>query len=538
MSYLDTLSKEASATRTLNGARTYSTSSDACLDLFAVAGGMRGKREQELVRLFDRAYIENPELAMKLLFYIRDIRGGLGEREIFRTLIRHVAKTWRDSARKNVALIAEYGRYDDLLCLMGTPAQKEVVRVISAQLEKDKKALAAREQSCTEEGRGAQASCGAQTQAGAQAQAQGDAQAQESASAHISLLAKWMPSINASSARTRGQAKVMARALGLKEVEYRKLLAGLRAAISLTECRLTSRKVDNVNYETVPAGALLKYRAAFERHDGERFGDYLTEAIMDEKKIHCDTLYPYELVRPFINAMPHSWFRTYTPQEVPGEDILDLMWDRMGAEVAGQNAIAVIDTSGSMYCTWGGHLMPAVVSQSLGLYFAERCKGTFHNRFITFESQPHLIEVHGATLRDKLRYIQSAPWGGSTNLEAVFDLILRTAIEERAPQEDMPATLYIISDMEFNVAMRDPDKSVYENAKTKFEAHGYAMPAVVFQNVNSWQMQTPVRAHTKGTALASGAGTNNFKYKFDGNITPMDHMLRVLNGPRYAAVHA
>lgn len=534
MSYLDTLQKEASATRTLNGARTYSTSSDACLDLFAVAGGMRGKREKELVRLFDRAYIENPELAMKLLFYIRDIRGELGEREVFRTLIRHVAKTWRESARKNVALIAEYGRYDDLLCLMGTPAQKEVVRVISAQLEEDKKALAAREQSCAQ----AQAGALAQGEAQGGALAQDDAQAQGDASTHISLLAKWMPSINASSARTRGQAKVMAKALGLKEVEYRKLLAGLRAAISLTECRLTSRKVDKVNYETVPAGALLKYRAAFERHDGERFGDYLAEVIMDEKKVHCDTLYPYELVRPFINAMPHSWFRTYTPKEVPGEDILDLMWDRMGAEVAGQNAIAVIDTSGSMYCTGEGNLMPAVVSQSLGLYFAERCKGTFHNRFITFESQPHLIEVHGATLRDKLRYIQSAPWGGSTNLEAVFDLILRTAIEEKAPQEDMPATLYIISDMEFNVAMRDPDKSVYENAKAKFEAHGYAMPAVVFQNVNSWQMQTPVRAHTKGTALASGAGTNTFKYKFDGNITPMDHMLRVLNGPRYAAVHA
>ena len=177
MSYLNTLKKEASKARTMNGARTYRTSSDACLDLFAVAGGMRGKPEKELVRLFDRAYIENPELAMKLLFYIRDIRGGLGEREIFRTLIRHVAKTWRSSARKNVALIAEYGRYDDLLCLMGTPAQKEVVRVISTQLEEDIKALDARDTADT--------------------QAQGDTPA------HISLLAKWLPSINASRGAVR-----------------------------------------------------------------------------------------------------------------------------------------------------------------------------------------------------------------------------------------------------------------------------------------------------------------------------------------------
>ena len=256
------------------------------------------------------------------------------------------------------------------------------------------------------------------------------------------------------------------------------------------------------------------------------------------KKIHCDTLYPYDLVRPYMRDVSVGWFSVDMPAAIPGEEVLDLMWDHLGGDVAGRNAISVIDTSGSMYWTRKGRITPAIVSQSLGLYFAEKCRGTFHNMFITFESRPHLIEIHGKTLRDKLRYIQTAPWGGSTDLEAVFDLILRAAVEADAPQEDMPATLYIISDMEFNVAMENPDKSIYEAAKEKFEASGYAMPAVVFQNVNSWQMQTPVRAHTRGTALASGAGTNNFKYKFDGNITPMDHMLRVLNGPRYAAVHA
>ena len=528
MSYLNNLKKEASKTRTMNGARTYSTSSDACLDLFAVAGGMRGKSEKELVRLFDRAYIENPELAMKLLFYIRDIRGGLGERDIFRTLIRHVAKTWRDSARKNVALIAEYGRYDDLLCLMGTPAQKEVVRVISARLAEDVKAL----DSC------AQAESHAQDESLDATHACNAAAPHNAAAPRISLLAKWMPSINASSPRTRGQAKILAQALGLKEADYRKLLSRLRAAISLTECRLTSRKVDKINYAAVPAGALLKYRSAFARHDGERFGEYLVDVLEGEKEIHSDTLYPYDLVRPFMKTRSFSWLGGEMSADVSGEDVLDLMWDHLGGDVAGRNAISVIDTSGSMYWTRRGSITPALVSQSLGLYFAERCRGTFHNMFITFESHPHLIEIHGKTLRDKLRYIQTAPWGGSTDLEAVFDLILRAAVEADAPQEDMPATLYIISDMEFNVAMENPDKSIYEAAKEKFEASGYAMPAVVFQNVNSWQMQTPVRAHTRGTALASGAGTNNFKYKFDGNITPMDHMLRVLNGPRYAAVHA
>ncbi|MBQ1492951.1 MAG: DUF2828 family protein, partial [Blautia sp.] len=144
----------------------------------------------------------------------------------------------------------------------------------------------------------------------------------------------------------------------------------------------------------------------------------------------------------------------------------------------------------------------------------------------------------GNTLQDKLRYMSCASWGGSTNLEAVFDLILQTAVKAGACQDEMPSVLYIISDMEFNRAVNDSDKTVYETAREKFEAYGYQLPAVVFQNVNSWQMQVPVRKDTKGTALVSGAGTAAFKEKFDGNVTPMSHMLKVLCGERYEAVHA
>ena len=207
MSFVQALSEKASETRTLNGARAYNTTGDACLDLFSVAGGMRYRSPADQIRLFERAYIENPELAMKLLFHIRDIRGGLGERQLFRTLIRHVAKTWPESAKKNVALISEYGRWDDLFCLMGTKAEKAVVEVIRAQLEKDQAALARRRN--------------------------GDKDAP------ISLLAKWMPSINTSSARTRGIARKLCGALGMTAYDYRRTLAALRANICLTERYLT-----------------------------------------------------------------------------------------------------------------------------------------------------------------------------------------------------------------------------------------------------------------------------------------------------------
>ncbi len=499
MSYLKKLKKKANYTRTLNGAKTHGSSGDACLDLFAVAGGMRYRASEDQIRLFDRAYIENPELAMKLLFHLRDIREGMGERKLFRTLIRHVAFTWPESARKNVEYISEFGRWDDLMCLLGSPAKKQVVQTIKVQLAEDEAALKCRKA--------------------------GDE------NAHISLLAKWLPSDNASSYRTRKTAKQLIGELGMNSKEYRSLVTALRARIGLTECQLTKKQVEKINYEAVPAQAMLKYRNAFERNDKERFSDYLLEVAFDEKQIHTGTLFPYEVLRPYFIR---SSFRSNLTE---GSDTLEQLWNHLPGTVGNVNSISVVDTSGSMY--WGmGPLTPALVSQAMGLYCAERCRGVFHNHLITFESSPHLVEIHGSSLRDKLRYISTLPWGGSTNLEAVFDLILDTAAESNAAQEEMPQVIYIFSDMEFNYCMRNADKTVYENARERFEAYGYQMPAVVFHNVNSWQMQTPVTARTRGTALSSGASTHTMSHKFDGNITPMDHMLRVLNSKRYEMIHA
>ena len=499
MSYLESLKTEANYTRTLNGAKTHGSTGDACLDFFAVAGGMRYRRRNDQIALFDRAYIETPELAAKLLFHLRDIRGGMGERTLFRTLLRHVAFAWPETAKKNAKYIAEFGRWDDLLCLLGTSAEKEAVRVIKLQLADDQSALKKREL--------------------------GDEDA------HISLLAKWLPSDNTSSPKTRAKARKLMKALGMDAKEYRAMLTGLRARIGLVENHLTKKQPEKVNYEAVPAQAMLKYRCAFANKDGERFSSFLDNVKNGSKRIHADTLFPYEVLRPFFNGC--SWRVT----DSKGMAALEALWNCLPGEIGSANAISVVDTSGSMYCSCGP-LKPALISQAMGLYCAERCPGIFHNHLITFESTPHLMEIKGKTLRDKLRYIGTLPWGGSTNLEGVFDLILRTAVKSGAKQEEMPAVLYIFSDMEFNCAMRNADKTVYENAKELFEAFGYRMPAVVFHNVNSWQMQAPVTAHTKGAALQSGASTHALKEKFDGNITPMDHMLRVLNGERYSMIHA
>ena len=499
MSYLENLKQNASQARTLNGAKTWSTTGDACLDLFAVAGGMRHRREQDLKDLFNRAYIENPDLAMKLLFYIRDIRGGLGEREMFRTLIRHVAKTWPASAKHNAVHIPTYGRYDDLLCLMGTSSQKEVIRLIGDQLAEDEKALQRRSEGET--------------------------------GAHISLLAKWLPSVNTSSARTRGRARILVKALGMNEAEYRKRISRLRSNIGLTERYLTAGKTEKIRYEAVPASAMIKYRAAFEKKDADRFGTYLAEAACHESTIHSGSLYPYEITRPFFHN--HGFY-----PNAAGRDVLDLLWENLPGTVKDQNAICIVDTSGSMFSNRPNTPMPALIALSLGLYYAQHAQGVFHNLFMTFSDCPRLVEVKGKTLWEKLMYMSRADWGCSTNLEAVFNLLLDTAVRAGAPQEDMPSTLYIISDMEFNRCVADPDQTVYENARKQFEEKGYRIPAVVFHNVNSWRMQAPVRAKTKGVALTSGAGTASFSQKFDGNITPQDHMLRVLGSDRYKPIRA
>ena len=334
MSYLDNLKTEANYTRTLNGAKTHGSTGDACLDFFAVAGGMRYRRPLDQINLFDRAYIETPDLAMKLLFHLRDIRGGMGERKLFRTLLRHVAFTWPESARKNVSYIAEFGRWDDLLCLLKTPAEKEAVKVIRKQLDEDKEALERR-------------------QAGEE-------------DAHISLLAKWLPSDNASSPRTRRTAARLINALGMKQREYRTLVTALRARIGLVERSLTAKRPEKINYEAVPAQAMLKYRSAFIKTDSSRFTEYLLGVDSGEKQMHAETLFPYEVLRPF--------FRGYSFTALPeGIDVLEQLWKLLPGAVGDANAISVVDTSGSMYCRWNTKgPVPALISQAMGLYCAER----------------------------------------------------------------------------------------------------------------------------------------------------------------------
>ena len=494
---LNAIKTESNKTYTENGAVTNVSTYSDCLDLFATVGALRKASEQEILDRFIRAYTEDPDKAMKIIFFARDIRGGLGERRVFRTVMTYLAAQEPASVKKNIEYFGEYGRYDDLLSLMGTPCENDMLAYIAKQFAEDMEALAAGKS--------------------------------------VSLLAKWLPSVNASNADTVVMAKKIARSMKMTDRDYRKAVVALRAKIRIIENNLREKDY-TFDYSKQPSKAMFKYRAAFMRNDGERYGAFINKVSKGEAKLNAKTVMPYELVDPFLTG---GWYsgRTFM-RDISDEEknVLNATWESMPDFGGDQNAIAVVDTSGSMYCS--SNPRPASVALSLGLYFAERNKGLFHNHFIEFSHNAKLIELKGDTFADRLRYIASFNEIADTNIEAVFDLILRAAVKNRIPQEEMPATLYIISDMEFNSCVRNAGLTNFENAKMNYEAHGYKLPNVVFWNVQSRNRQQPVTMNEQGVALVSGCTPKLFSMVAGGNIDPYSFMMEVVGSERYEKIVA
>lgn len=482
---LEVLKKTANKTYTENGAVTYRTSGKDCLDLFATIGALRRADDQAICNRFLKAYAENPDLAMKILFYARDVRGGLGERRVFRSILTWLASNEKGSVVKNLPFIAEYGRWDDVLVLLKTPCRKEALALLKEQFQAD---LAALEDS-------------------------GD----------ISLLGKWLPSVNASNQDTVMLAKMIAKSFGLSDRDYRKALVKLRARIRIIENNLREKDY-TFDYAKQPSKAMFKYRKAFLRNDGDRYGVFMEKVDRGEAKLHTGTLMPYELVE-----------RAYNCSEEERRS-LDVTWRQLEDFTSDENALVVADGSGSMY--WGSKPMPAAVAQSLAIYFAEHNKGEFHNHFLTFSMTPRLVEIKGNDFVEKVRYCRTFNECANTNLEAVFDLILRAAVENHVPQAEMPAKLYIISDMEFDFCVKNSSMTNFENAKASYAAAGYKLPDLVFWNVDSRNEQQPVKENDRGVALVSGCSPRVFSMVMDGELNPYVFMLSVIDTERYAPIAA
>ena len=498
---LDHIKQEGNMTLTENGAATYLTSGSDCLDLFATVGALRHASDEEIISRFICAYTENPVLAMKLLFFARDIRGGLGERRVFRTIFAWLAKNEPDSVKKNIKYVADYGRFDDLLALIDTPCEKEMFEFLKSCLDSDLVNI--------NEGE------------------------------NISLLAKWLPSINTSDKRVVYKAKKLAKAFGMNSADYRKVLSRLRAKIQIIENNL--RKMDySFDYEKQPSRAMYKYKKAFLRNDEDRYSAFLSKVVSGEAKLHADNISPYELVEPYLiedwrrlKCDGRFYMKTISEAE---KAILNTTWNSIPDFGKDENSIAVIDTSASMY--YQRSPLPAAVALSLGLYFAERNKGIFKNHFIEFSNKAQLIEIKGETFADRLRYIATFCKVASTNLESVFNLILNAAKKYNVSQDEMPKKLVIISDMEFNSCVENPDKINFYQAKQRYEGSGYKLPEIIFWNVASRNRQQPVTMNEQGVVLVSGATPRIFSMVAGGKTSPYTFMLEVLNSERYMKIAA
>lgn len=484
---LEYLKQEANRTFTENGAITYATTCSDCLDLFAAIGALRSADDAEITKRFVRAYTENPDLAMKTLFFARDVRGGLGERKVFRVCLKWLAENAPASVKKNITYIAEFGRWDDLLTLMGTPCEKDALHLIREQLEADLNAMD-----------------------------MGD---------EVSLLAKWLPSVNASNAQTVAYAKRIARFLGMTDAAYRKTLVKLRQRIRILENNLREKDY-TFDYAKQPSKAMFKYRKAFQRNDAERYGEFLSKVSRGEAQLHTGTLTPYEIIKPFF-------YEKVSDQEAAA---IDATWKAQEDFTGEENALVVIDGSGSMYGF--GEPMPATVALSLGIYFAERNTGAFRDHFITFSENPRLVEIKGETILEKLQYCCSFNEVANTNLQRVFELILRAAVKNQVPQSEMPSTLYIISDMEFDCCARGADLTNFQYAKKIFAEAGYQLPRVVFWNVQSRNAQQPVTQNEQGVALVSGCSPRIFNMLKSGILSPLGYMLDILGSERYTNIAA
>lgn len=477
MSFLNELQKTTNYTLTENGAVTNKSSLDANLDYFALAGAMRS-RVSDTRKMFAKAYATEPLTALRTLFYLRDIRGGQGEREIFRAGLQELEKIDPEVARLVIQenWIGEYGRYDDMFALNKGETLNEIAKFVDTQLTEDEKNMAENKP--------------------------------------VSLLAKWLPSENASSKTRRGQAVALADMLGLSPRKYRKRLSALREYIKLVEQKMSTKQWAEIDYSKVPSQASRKYVKAFMRNDEDRYRDFLSKVEKGEVKINTSTLYTYE-VFDMVSR---------------GEDrAANAMWKNLPDYTNGTDALVLADVSGSMYGR------PMSVSVSLALYFAERNKGTFNNKFMTFSANPQVVDVVGNSLTDKLNFIESRDWGMNTDLEAAFDAILTAAVNSGQGQDGMPKVLYIISDMEFDQACSRPSESIFDNAQRKFKEEDLELPHVVFWNVNARNDQAPATKFDNRVTLISGSSQSTFQHAVGGK-SPVELMNEVVNGERYARI--
>lgn len=489
MNLAEALEKQTSYTHTENGALAFNKTTSKVLDFFAVAGALRDD-EERAIQLFNAAFDENTYLAVKALFYARDVRGGLGERKIPKLLLNHLANEHQEWVEANIELIPYFGRWDDLLVLLDTPVEDKMFALLRETLKNDVKA--------SESGK------------------------------PFSLLAKWLPTPNSGSKNTASIGKRVAKGIIANKSEYIaycKTLASLRKQLDLPEIAMAAKCYEDIEYSKIAARAMLFHKEAFKKRDAKRFDAYLESVKSGNTKMNTGTIVPYDVIHNSVR-------RGHVTED------MQLMWDNLPNYIEGDetNILCMCDTSASM--TWNTGRAYEVAC-GLGIYFAERNHGIFHNKFITFSTEPAFVDISGGgkSLDKKINIYRHANWTGSTDIGAAMKLILNAAVKGNVAPEDMPKALIIISDMEFDTCTQKNNKTFIEKFKSKFESKGYALPDVIFWNVNSRNAVYHAQKNEAGVQLVSGENPSVFRQVID-NIgkNPYDSMVATLSQDRYNVI--
>jgi len=463
--------------RTQNGMKARASTANSCVDLFYKIGAMRGK---DVIPAFVAAYVENPEIALRIALWARDVRGGAGERKIFRDILNYLAKnTSNGDVEALMRKVPDLGRWDDLLAIDDNDARQYAFGMIKDALEQ-----------------------------------------------RNGLAGKWIP-------RKGDIAVALRNYLGWSPKRYRKTLVELTRVV---ETQMCNKDWDNINFNHVPSVASSRYKKAFNRHT-EKYKEYVAKLtstdpnVRAEVKINAGAVYPYDVLRGLIYSN-----KQFNMTELGA---VTAQWDALPNYMNDQNVLPLVDVSGSMTCNAGGiksksNVTCLDVAVSLGLYCADKNTGPFKDMFMTFSERPELLSLKGGILKKIDQMIRST-WGMSTNLHAAIKNILNVALQGNVSQEDMPKMLLIMSDMQFD-SCTNFDDSAIKMMRRKYESAGYTMPAIVFWNLNA-NDNVPVKYDERGVVLVSGFSPSILKSVLSAQMddfTPENMMLKTIMQDRYS----
>lgn len=456
-------------TTTENGMPARKSTANECLDLFFKIGAMRKSTYEQVVAVFSRAFAEDRETALRIAAWARDVRGGAGERSVFRHIVKYLETVDFDAALRLLSKVPDIGRWDDLLVAESNDGRAVAYFMIDAALK------------------------------------HGDG-----------LAAKWMPRKGEDAARLR-------KALGMTPKQYRKTLVGLT---NVVEQKMCAKEWDSIDFEKLPSVASSRYRTAFYRNAEAKYKAYAEALTKGTAKINAGAVYPYDVLNG-INVGGAA-----------NAQVINAQWNALPNFMGDQKVLAMVDTSGSMGVRVSptSTVMAIDVAISLGLYVADKAKSAFKDVFLTFSAKPVIQQLKGKGIVEKYNQMYSANWDMNTDLMAAFDQILVHAQNFKVPAEDMPSTLLILSDMQFDQCMRTPPDTAMKGIARRYEAAGYEMPQVVFWNIMA-RDNVPVKFNQIGVAMVSGFSPAILKSILSDKLesfTPMSVMHEAISDPRYA----